>query len=181
MVGVWLLRGCVWGGVGCRGSAAGRFVGVLVGLVLGVCCGGVGVAVAGVTHSLVSSCAGAGTAAGRFVLPFGVAMDEASEEVFVMDGRGDPPGVQRFSAVGGVCTFVEAIGGAGTPAGEISGEDIAAGPERLFVSSTNDRVVDVFEVGVGGTLLVFDHGCWDPPKIACTRWGGGWGGGGVCG
>ena len=98
---VW--RGRVWAGCGrCWWLGGVRLVGLLVGLVLGVCCGGVGVAVAGVTHSLVSSCTGAGTAAGRFVLPRGVAVDEGSEEVFVMDRQGDPPGVERFS-VAGVC------------------------------------------------------------------------------
>ena len=164
---MWLSRGRVWGGEGCHGWLGGvRFVGVLVGLVLGCCCGGVvvGVAVAGVTHSLVSSCAGAGTVAGRFVVPRGVAVDEASEEVFVMDRQGDPPGVQRFSVAGGVCTFVEAIDGTGT--GGIFGEDVAldGGLGRLFIANTENLVMDVFEVGVGEHLLFPITGAGTPPR-----------------
>ena len=147
-----LWRGRVWGGGGrCWWLGGVRLLGLLVGLVLGGCFGGVGVAVAGVTHSLVSSCSGAGTVAGRFVLPRGVGVDEASGEVFVMDRQGVPPGVERFSFAGGVCTFVEAIDGAGTPEGGVFGEDVAVGGGRLFATNTANYSVDVFEVGAGGS------------------------------
>ena len=103
------------------------------------------------THPLLSTCTGTGTAAGHFVLPRGVAVDEASEEVFVMDRLGDPPGVERFSFTGGVCMFVEAIDGAGT--GGVFGEDVALDGGRLFAANTANSSVDVFEVGVGEHFL----------------------------
>ena len=131
------------------------------------CCAGV--AVAGVTHSLVSSCSGAGTAAGRFVFPKGVAVDEASEEVFVMDRQGDPPGVQRFSFAGGVCTFVEAIDGADSPAGDIAGGEVAFAGGRLFVSSTNDSAVDVFEIGAGEHFLFAITGAETPGRSLAPK------------
>ena len=141
-------------------------------LLAGLVCGAVtlcapAVAVAGVTHSLVSSCSGAGTAAGRLAVPRGVAVDEASEEVFVMDRQGDPPGVQRFSLAGGMCTFVEALTGAGI--GGIYGEDVALGGGRLFVANTQNFAVDVFEVGAGEHLLFQITGAATPPKSIQPR------------
>ena len=120
------------------------------------------------THPLLSSCTGAGTAAGHFVLPRGVAVDETSEEVFVNDRQGDPPGIERFSLTGGACKFVEQIDGAGT-GGIFAGSDGVAfdrALRRLFVADSNGGAVDVFEVGAGEHYLFSITGAGRPGKVA---------------
>jgi len=94
-------------------------------------------------------------------------VDEASGEVFVMDrhgGPGESSGVDRFSFSGGVCSFVEQIDGEATSAKDIFGSDLAydAASKRLFVTDLVDRVVDVFEVGVGEHFLFAISGAGTP-------------------
>src|SRR5271156_3307073 len=95
---------------------------------------------ANTTHPLLSTCPGAGV---------GVAVDEATHEVFVADRSA----VERFSFSGGTCSLVETLDG--TAAGGFSSvRDVAfdAKLNRLFVLNEGS-VVDVFEVGTGEHYL----------------------------
>jgi DNA-binding beta-propeller fold protein YncE len=143
------------------GKVAGRVLflrgGVLVAFwVSAVFVGGFGLwcvpALAVTGHGFGGSFGGAGSGEGEFLGPAGVAVDQASSVVYVVDSGND-----RVEAFDGEGVFLSEFGGSETPAGSFSepsgvAVDNSGGSSegRVYVVDQGHHVIDEFEPVSGG-------------------------------